>query len=192
MEGVKIFEVRFHGRGGMGAWTATQILALAAIREGKHAQSFPLFGPEREGAPVEAYARISTEPIRLHCMIESPDAVVVLDPTLMDVVEVSEGLKENGYLIVNSRDPPSSIREKLRLSPSVKVFTVPATDIAVEILGRGITNTAMLGAFARATNVIKLESLTQVVTELFTSKLGREVAEKNVKVIRRAYEEVKG
>jgi len=125
-------------------------------------------------------------------MIESPDAVVVLDPTLMDVVEVSEGLKENGYLIVNSRDPPSSIREKLRLSPSVKVFTVPATDIAVEILGRGITNTAMLGAFARATNVIKLESLTQVVTELFTSKLGREVAEKNVKVIRRAYEEVKG
>jgi pyruvate ferredoxin oxidoreductase gamma subunit len=150
----EILEFRWHGRGGQGAWTASEILARAAIAEGKYIQSFPEFGPERMGAPVTAFTRISNEPIQIHCAVYNPDVVAVLDPTLMRTVKVADGLnRESGNIIVNSKDSPAEV-EKILNAVKVKVWTVPATEISIKILGRPITNTAMLGAVARVTNVL--------------------------------------
>ena len=182
----KIVEVRWHGRGGQGAWTASELLARAAISEGKYIQSFPEFGPERMGAPVTAFTRISTEPIQIHCAVYNPDVVAVLDPTLLKTVQVAEGLNEKGTIIVNSKDAAAEIRKTLNTDKG-KVWAVPATEIAVRILGIPITNTAMLGAVARATEIISLESVEKVVKERFR----RDVAEKNFAVIKEAYKEVK-
>ncbi|MCD6242560.1 pyruvate ferredoxin oxidoreductase subunit gamma [Candidatus Bathyarchaeota archaeon] len=179
-------EVRWHGRGGQGAWTASELLARAAIHEGKFIQSFPEFGPERMGAPVRAFTRISDNPIRLHCSVYSPDVVVVLDPTLMASIPVAEGLKENGVIVVNTSEEPRKIKEELKLSHGT-VWTVPATQIAIKILGRPITNTAMLGAVARATQIVSMESIEKAVKERFPAQL----AEKNIGVIKEAYEEAK-
>jgi 2-oxoacid:acceptor oxidoreductase gamma subunit (pyruvate/2-ketoisovalerate family) len=182
----KLLEVRWHGRGGQGAWTASELLARAAVYEGKYIQSFPEFGPERMGAPVSAFTRISTEPIKLHCAIYNPDVVVVLDPTLLKAVPVTEGLGEEGTLIINSKDSPAEVRKMLKEDKG-KVWTVPATEIAIKILGLPITSTAMLGAVARVTEVVGLESVEKTVRERFRS----DIAEKNFAVIREAYEEVR-
>lgn len=182
MNGIK--EIRWHGRGGQGAWTASELLAKAAILEGKYIQSFPEFGPERMGAPVNSYTRISSKPIKLHCSIYNPDVVVVLDPTLLKTVPVTQGLKENGVLIINTKEKPTEIRNKLGLKKG-KVWTVPATEIAIKILGKPITNTAMIGVVARATQVVSLESIEKAAKERFPPN----VAEKNIAIIREAYKE---
>lgn len=180
-----MFEVRWHGRGGQGAWTASELLARAAIHEGKYIQSFPEFGPERMGAPVAAFTRISTEPIRLHCAVYEPNVAVVLDPTLIKTVQVAQGLTKDGNLIINSKDTPSEIRKTLAYKG--KVWTAPATEIAIKILGAPITSTAMLGAVARVTGVVSLDSIKKAVEERFR----RDIAEKNFAVIKEAYEEVR-
>lgn len=182
----KLKEIRWHGRGGQGAWTASELLAKAAILEGKYIQSFPEFGPERMGAPVSSYTRISEEPINLHCSVYTPDTVVVLDPTLLKTVPVTRGWKENGALIVNTRATPAEIRGKLDLKTG-KVWTVPATEIAIGILGRPITNTAMIGAVAKATQIVSLESLERATKERFSPN----IAEKNIAIIKRAYKEAR-
>jgi len=182
----KIIEVRWHGRGGQGAWTASELLARAAIYEGKYIQSFPEFGPERMGAPVAAFTRISTEPIQIHCAVYNPDVVAVLDPTLLKTVPVTSGLNEEGTIIINSKENPADTRKMLNTDKG-KIWTVPATEIAMRILGRPITNTAMLGAVARITEAVKLESIEKVVEERFR----RDIAEKNVAVVKEAYKEVK-
>jgi 2-oxoacid:acceptor oxidoreductase gamma subunit (pyruvate/2-ketoisovalerate family) len=182
----KILEVRWHGRGGQGAWTASELLARAAIYEGKHIQSFPEFGPERMGAPVTAFTRISTEPIRVHCAVYNPDVVAVLDPTLLKAVPFTEGLDEKGTFLINSKDNPAEIRKMLNTDKG-KVWTVPATEIAMKILGIPITNTAMLGAMARVTGIVSLGSIEKVVKERFR----QDVAEKNFAVVKEAFEEVK-
>ncbi len=179
-------EIRWHGRGGQGAWTASELLAKAAILEGKHVQSFPEFGPERMGAPLAAYTRISDKPIRLHCSIYTPSVAVVLDPTLLKTVKVTDGLTENGILIVNTQEGPVELRKKLSIA-SQKVWTVPATDIAIKILNIPITNTAMLGAATRAASLVNLESVEKVIRERFR----QELAERNVAVIREAYEKAR-
>ncbi len=179
-------EFRWHGRGGQGAWTASELLARAAIHEGKYIQSFPEFGPERMGAPVKAYTRISDEPIRLHCAVYKPNLAIVMDPTLLATVPVTEGLGENGILIVNTPKTPKKMKEELKMAEGT-VWTVPATDIAMRILGRFITNTAMLGVVARATGIVKMESIEKVVQERFPGPLG----EKNREVIKEAYKEAK-
>jgi 2-oxoacid:acceptor oxidoreductase gamma subunit (pyruvate/2-ketoisovalerate family) len=182
----KILEIRWHGRGGQGAWTASELLARAAIYEGKYVQSFPEFGPERMGAPVAAFTRVSSEPIKIHCAVYNPDVVAVLDPTLLKAVPVADGLSEEGMIIVNSKDSPSEIRKLLKTNKG-KVWAVPATEIAIKILGMPITNTAMLGTVARVTGIVSLESIEKVVKERFR----KDVAEKNFAVIKEAYEEVK-
>jgi 2-oxoacid:acceptor oxidoreductase gamma subunit (pyruvate/2-ketoisovalerate family) len=183
----KLVEFRWHGRGGQGAWTASELLARTAIFEGKYIQSFPEFGPERMGAPVAAFTRISTEPIRIHCGVYEPNVVVVLDPTLIKSVPVTSGLnKDDGIVIVNSSEAPSALRENLRVEKG-QVWTVPATEIAVRFLGAPITNTALLGAVARATNIVTLKSIEKIVKEKFRAEL----AEKNFVVIKKAFEEVK-
>jgi len=179
-------EFRWHGRGGQGAWTASELLARAAINEGKYIQSFPEFGPERMGAPVKAYTRISDEPIRLHCAVYNPTLAAVMDPTLLATVPVTEGLGEKGILIVNTPKEPTKIKEELKMVEGT-VWTVSATDLAMRILGRPITNTAMLGAVARATEVVKMESIEKAVKDRFPGPL----AEKNIGIIKEAYKEAK-
>jgi 2-oxoacid:acceptor oxidoreductase gamma subunit (pyruvate/2-ketoisovalerate family) len=179
-------EIRWHGRGGQGAWTASELLAKAAILEGRYIQSFPEFGPERMGAPMAAYTRISDAPIKLHCSIYNPNVVVVLDPTLLKTVKITQGLAENGVLVVNTRENPAELRKKLDIA-SQKVWTVPATDIAIKVLNLPITNTSMLGAAARAASLVKLESIEKVIRERFQPTL----AERNIAVIREAYKEAK-
>lgn len=182
----KILEVRWHGRGGQGAWTASELLARAAIHEGKYIQSFPEFGPERMGAPVAAFTRISNEPIQIHCAVYNPDVVAVLDPTLLKTVPVARGLNEGGTIIINSKENPADMRKMLNTDKG-KIWTVSATEIAVRILGRPITNTAMLGAVARITGIVQLKSIEKVVKERFRQT----IAEKNVAVVKEAYKEVK-
>lgn len=179
-------EIRWHGRGGQGAWTASELLAKAAILEGKHVQSFPEFGPERMGAPLAAYTRISNEPIKLHCSIYNPNLAVVLDPTLLKTVNVTKGLTEDGILVVNTKESPAEIRKKLNVT-SQKIWTAPATDIAIKILNVPITNTAMLGVATRAASLVSLESIEKVVRERFR----QELAERNIVVIKEAYKEAK-
>ncbi len=183
----KILEVRWHGRGGQGAWTASELLARAAISEGKYIQSFPEFGPERMGAPVTAFTRISEEPIRLHCAVYNPDVVAVLDPTLLKTVNVADGLSENGgNIIVNTKDEAVQVSKQLGTGNG-KLWTVPATEISMKILGMSITNTAMLGAVARVTEIVRLDTIEEMIRGRF--KPG--VAEKNFAVVKEAYQEVK-
>ena len=179
-----MIEVRWHGRGGQGAVTSVELLALAAIEEGKYAQGFPAFGPERRGAPVMAYNRIDEKPIRIRSGIYQPDVVVVLDPSLMTLVNVTDGLKSDGLLIVNTAKPEKDIRDTLKYTG--KLATVDATQIAREELGLPIANTTMLGAILKATRVLKFESLNAPIEERF----GR-IAAKNKNALKRAYDSVK-
>ncbi len=180
-------EFRWHGRGGQGAWTASELLARTALDEGKYIQSFPEFGPERMGAPVTAFTRISTEPIRLHCAIYDPDVVVVLDNTLLKTVPVTTGLnRDDDVLIINSNEEPSILKETLKVTKG-KIWTVPATEIALRILGAPITNTALLGVVAKATGIVTLDGIAKTLKGRFRLDL----AEKNFAVVQEAYTEAK-
>lgn len=187
-----LFEIRWHGRGGQGAKTAATFLAAAAITEGKYSQGFPEYGPERRGAPVKGFTRISDKPIVQHDPIDSPDAVVVLDPTLLTIINVTDGLKDNGVFIINTPKPPSWIREKLKIPKNkFKIFTVDATKIALDELGKPIPNTPMIGALARITAVLTMETLKRDITEKFAKKFPDKVITGNLKAIERAFNEVK-
>ena len=176
-------EIRWHGRGGQGAVTSAEVVAQAAINEGKYAQAFPAFGAERRGAPVLAFVRISSnEPIRVRTEIAEPDVVVVLDPGLLRIVDVTSGLKANGMLVVNTKKPPEQIRQEFSINWSLA--TVDATKIAQELLGVPIVNTSMVGALLKATGVVKLESLFEPLRQRF----GR-LAERNIEAMKRAHEE---
>jgi 2-oxoacid:acceptor oxidoreductase gamma subunit (pyruvate/2-ketoisovalerate family) len=182
-----LVEFRWHGRGGQGAWTASELLARTALDEGKYIQSFPEFGPERMGAPVTAFTRISTEPIRLHCAIYDPDVVIVLDNTLLKSVPVTSGLnRDDDVLIINSGEDPAVLRKNLGVTKG-KVWTVPATEIALRILGAPITNTALLGVVAKSTGIVTLEGIEKTLKGRFRPDL----AEKNFAVIQEAYKEAK-
>ena len=181
-----IIEIRRHGRGGQGARTASRILSVAALKQGYHIQSFPTFGPERMGAPMEAYNRIADEKIEIHSGVYEPDHVIVLDDTLLSVVDVLRGLKPNGTLTVNTPKTPQEVREMLKVPESIKIGTINATRLALEILGRPITNTAMIGARARVSGVLPLEAIIEAIKEVFPPK----IAEKNVELVKRAYNEV--
>lgn len=184
MEKILMIEIRWHGRGGQGAVTSVELLALAAIEEGKFAQGFPAFGPERRGAPVLAFNRVNDRQIKVRSGIYNPDVVVVLDSSLVKLVNVTEGLKPEGILIVNTTHSTREIKEQLKFPG--KVFTVDATHIAREELGTPITNTTMLGALVKATRVIKLESLKGPLEHRFGK-----IAQKNIKACKRAFEELK-
>jgi pyruvate ferredoxin oxidoreductase gamma subunit len=181
-----VIEIRWHGRGGQGAWTASLLLAQSALIEGKYIQSFPEFGPERMGAPIRAYTRVSDETIDVHSGVYEPGIAVVLDPTLLGAVNVLEGMPDNGKLIVNDRKSPEQLRREQKISGR-EVWVVPATDLSIEMIGRNIPNTAMLGATVKATNVVKLESLLKATRQRFSGKIG----DINVQLIKRAHQEAK-
>lgn len=175
-------EIRIHGRGGQGSVTAAEIIAVAGFEDKKYSQAFPAFGVERRGAPVMAFVRIADQPIRVRSQIYNPDYVLVQDVTLLDVVDVAAGLKPDGKIIINTDRP----KEKLKLTTEAQVVTIDATKIAMEILGRPIVNTIMLGAFCGATGQVSLESMNAAVSERFKGELGR----KNLAAIKEAYERV--
>lgn len=177
-----MIEIRFHGRGGQGAVTSAELTALAAIEQGKYAQAFPSFGPERRGAPVMAFVRVSDEPIRTREKIYEPDIVVVLDPTLLDIVNVASGLKEDGIVVLNTTKSAEEVREVSGISS--KLALVDAKRIAIETMGIPITNTTLLGAMLKATDLLPLSALEGPLQDRF----GR-IAGKNIQASQRAYEE---
>jgi 2-oxoacid:acceptor oxidoreductase gamma subunit (pyruvate/2-ketoisovalerate family)/2-oxoacid:acceptor oxidoreductase delta subunit (pyruvate/2-ketoisovalerate family) len=178
-----LIEIRFHGRGGQGAVTASRILATAAFLEGNHSQSIPMYGTERRGAPVTAFVRIGDKDKMVRSLVHEPDYVVVLDPLLRKSVDVTQGLKESGMLILNSSVAP----ENIEVDKHVKTAAVDATEIALEVIGRPITNTAILGAFCKATGEVQLESVIEAVKGTWSGGL----AEMNVKAVREAYNQTK-
>ncbi|HDQ45927.1 MAG TPA: pyruvate ferredoxin oxidoreductase [bacterium] len=178
-------EIRFHGRGGQGAVKGSDILAIAAFREGKEVQAFPFFGVERRGAPVTAFTRISDTEIRIHCYIYDPDVLVVLDPTLIGAVPLSEGLKDGGKIIINTRRRPDEFLFDGIRNPHV--YTADCSSIALHY-GLGtkeapIVNTTILGAVARATGLVSIESIMDAIRERIPIKSGE-----NAQAARDAYE----
>jgi 2-oxoacid:acceptor oxidoreductase gamma subunit (pyruvate/2-ketoisovalerate family) len=162
-----MIEIRFHGRGGQGAVVASNILAEAAFIEGKEVSGFPFFGVERRGAPVTAYTRIAETKIRIKSGIYAPDFVIVMDPTLLDAVNIADGLKPGGLILVNTKMQVEKLRSALGLAADRKLATVSATDIAIKHkLGSKaapIVNSAVLGAFAKASGVVGIDSLIEAV-----------------------------
>jgi pyruvate ferredoxin oxidoreductase gamma subunit len=184
-----LYEVRWHARGGQGAVTASRFLSASASREDKHFQGFPEFGTERMGAPIQAFTRISSNKIYTHEQVTSPDAVVVLDPTLLEVVDVTAGLKPGGALIINSDEQPAEVRKLLK-DGDYKLYTVDATKIATESVGRPITNTAMVGALVKVTGLVDFGAVREELIDMFGTRFKKAVVDGNVKSLERAYEEV--
>jgi pyruvate ferredoxin oxidoreductase gamma subunit len=186
-------EIRWHGRGGQGAKTAALLFGEAALSLGKNIQAFPEYGPERMGAPVASFNRLSDKPITLHCGITNPSIVLVLDPTLMDTVDVTAGLPAEGKLIVNSSLSPQEIRDQLKIK-GAKIFTVDASRISKETIGREIPNTPMLGALVRVSGLLDFEEMMKDTEIKLKKKFAAkpEVVKGNIAAIKRAFAEVRG
>ncbi|WP_027628350.1 2-oxoacid:acceptor oxidoreductase family protein [Ruminiclostridium cellobioparum] len=189
----KVVEIRWHGRGGQGAKTASLLLADAAFNTGKYIQGFPEYGPERMGAPITAYNRISDDKLTIHCNIYEPDYVVVVDDTLLTAVDVTSGLKESGALIINTTKTPEEIKPLLK-GYKGKVCTVDARTISIETLGKYFPNTPMLGAVVKVSGVMGEKEFLDDMVGSFKHKFAKkpEVIEPNIKAIERAMQEVKG
>jgi len=184
-----MIEVRWHGRGGQGAKTASQFLGEAALDTGKYIQSFPEYGPERAGAPMKAFNRISEKPIYIHSSVTNPEIVIVIDPTLLRVIDVTEGLGDEGILLVNTDKSPEEIR-KLTGFKKGKVGTVDATKIALETLKLPMPNMPMLGALLKVNSLVSIDQLSKRVKAKFLKKIGEEKTNANLEGIKRAYNEV--
>jgi pyruvate ferredoxin oxidoreductase gamma subunit len=182
-------EIRWHGRGGQGAKTAAQLVAQAALEEGKCSQGFPEYGPERMGAPIRGFTRVSDAPIRLHCPIERPNVVVVLDDTLLQMPMVTEGIDGDTVFVVNTTLDPAEVIRRLDVADS-PLFCVDATKISIEELGRPLPNMPMVGALIRATGCISMDALQRNVEKKFSASLGEKIVRGNIRAIERAYQEV--
>jgi len=175
-----MFEVRFHGRGGQGNVTAAELLAMAAFKEGKFSQAFPNFGVERRGAPVQAYCRIDKKPIKLRSQVYTPDLVVIQDASLCSYPFVWEGIKESSRVLINTSKKPSELGYN-----TCEIRTIDATELALEIIGRPIVNTVMLGAVARL-GIVSIDSIVGSIEDTFQSK----IKDLNVRAVKKAYESV--
>lgn len=187
-----IIEIRWHGRGGQGAKTAALLFADAALSEGKYIQAFPEYGPERMGAPVQAFDRLSDKPITIHAAVTSPDIVVVLDSTLMKTIDVTLGLPKEGKLIVNTQLTPQELRKNFKIEGR-KIYTVDASGIALEKIKRDIPNTPMLGALSKVSGILKLDKMLEDMKKKLEAKFRHkpEVIEGNLEAIEKAYNQVK-
>ena len=186
-----IIEIRWHARGGQGAKTAAVFLAEAAIEAGKFSQGFPEYGPERMGAPIRAFNRIGSKQIRLNCSVDEPDVVVILDSTLLQTENVAAGAKEDSIFIVNTKSAPDEIRNRLNLSNG-NVYTVDATQIALDEIGRPIPNTPMIGALIRIMEIVAPDTIYDEIQKKFAGKFSQKIIDGNIKAAKRAYDEVKG
>ncbi|MFZ9195859.1 MAG: 2-oxoacid:acceptor oxidoreductase family protein [Burkholderiales bacterium] len=184
-----MLQVRFHGRGGQGVVTAAEMLSIAAFEQGRHAMAFPSFGSERTGAPVVAFCRIDDHEIRLREPILTPDVLIIQDPTLLHQVDVFQGLKSDGYVLINSTRSfddlgVGDIAKKFRHE---RLTNVPATEIAIKHLGRPVANAVLLGGFAALSGLITLEAVSHAIREKFSGK----IAEGNVAAAAEAYEYIR-
>ncbi len=175
-----MIEIRIHGRGGQGNVSAAELLAIAAFKDGKYAQAFPSFGAERVGAPVQAFVRLDNKKIRLREEVRFPDYLIIQDYYLIDAVPVLDGLKPGGLVLINADKRP----EELGLKTMATVETVPATEIAIEIIGKPIPNAIMIGAFCAITGLVSLEAVQQAILEKFPGATGVN----NVAALERAHE----
>lgn len=185
-----LFEIRIHSRGGQGAKTIGQILAEAGIEDGKFVEAFAEYGPERTGAPMQVFIRISSEPIRIHSNIKNPDMVILADPSLLGMADVTEGLKKNGTIIINTAKKFEEIKPLLKISKSQKIYSINATKIAVEVLGKDFSGIVLMGALNKIAGIVSKKALEEELVEIFSRKKGKEVAEKNILAFRRGYEAV--
>lgn len=184
-------EIRWHGRGGQGTVTAAKVLADACLSGGRHVQAFPEYGPERAGAPLRAYNRVSPRPLRMHCPVLNPQVVSVVDASLLDSIDVSEGATDDAFFIINTSKDPKEIHEKLHPKPGQRVFTVDATKIALECIGRALPNASMLGAICKVTGIVSLEQILKDVRKSFGKKFPQRIIDGNLEATRRGYEELK-
>lgn len=179
-------QIRIHGRGGQGVVTAAELIAIAAFKDNKQSQAFPSFGVERTGAPIESFARIDDSPIKVREHVYEPDIIIVQDATLMEAIDVSKGAGTDTKLIINTT------KDKKEISVNIKpenIYLVDATQIALEVLGRNIVNTTILGAFAKVTGLISLSGLKEAIRQKFSEK-GSELIEKNIKAVTKAYNKI--
>lgn len=184
-------EIRWHGRGGQGTVTAAKVLADACLSGGRYVQAFPEYGPERAGAPLRAYNRISSKELRMHCPVLRPQVVSVVDATLIDSINVTEGATKDAIFVVNSSKDPKEIRARLNAEPEQKVFTIDATKIAMECIGRDLPNASMLGAVCKVAGLVPLEHLLEDVRKNFGKKFSQKIIDGNIEATRRGYEEVR-
>jgi pyruvate ferredoxin oxidoreductase gamma subunit len=185
----KLTEIRWHARAGQGAVTAAKLVAETALELDRYMQAMPEYGPERMGAPIQAFTRISDDPIEIHNNIENPSCVVVLDETLLTFVPVTKGLMEDGAVIVNTCSPPEQLRAALKVEGG-QVASVDASGIAMETLKRDMPNTPMIGALAKVTGLFTLDQVRDHVAKTFGKKFSRDVIDANLAAVTRAYEEV--
>jgi len=183
-------EIRWHGRGGQGTVTAAKVFADACLSGGRYVQAFPEYGPERAGAPLRAFTRVSDRELRLHCPVTRPNVVVVVDVTLLDSINITDGTPDDGAFIVNTVKDPKVIREKIKAKPTQRVVTIDATKIAVESIGRPLPNAALVGALAKVSGLISCEAAMQDVEKSFGKKFSRKIIEGNIDATRRGFEEV--
>lgn len=190
----RLTEIRWHGRGGQGAKTAALLLGDALLGTGFYMQAFPEYGPERMGAPVKAYNRVSDAPIDLHSGVDTPDVVVVLDASLMKgLTNVTEGLADDGVLLINSPDPPEQVRQETGIKKH-RLYTVDASGISQEIMGSNHPNTPMLGALMRVADFVDYGAVKTSIRQKLAQKFrGRDqIVEGNMAAVERAYQEVSG
>ena len=184
-------EIRWHGRGGQGTVNAAKVFADACLSGGRFVQAFPEYGPERAGAPLRAFNRISDREIRSHCPVTKPNIVAVVDATLLDSINVADGAPDNACFIVNTGRSPEEIRAKLGAKPTQKVFTVDATKIAVETIGRPMPNAPMLGMITKASGLLSLEAVLEDVKKSFGKKFSQKIIDGNLEATKRGYTEVR-
>lgn len=186
----KLTEIRWHARAGQGAVTAAKLVAETALFEDRYMQAMPEYGPERTGAPLKAFTRISDEPIDVYNNIENPDVVVLLDETLLEVIDFTEGIKDDGIVIINTTESPEAMRAKLDVPETVKIATVDASGIALDTIKRDIPNTPIVGALTKVSTVIGAESLKGQLVKTFGKKFAQEMIDANLESVDRAYREV--
>lgn len=186
----QLTEIRWHARAGQGAVTAAKVVAETALSADRYMQAMPEYGPERMGAPIKAFTRISDEPIEIHNNIEFPDIVIVLDESLIDVIDVTEGIKPDGTVIINTCSPAAGVKEVLGVADTVKVACVDASGIALDTIKRDIPNTPIVGALVKATGVIDIDVFKGLLAKNLAKKFGQEMIDANYAAVDRAYEEV--
>lgn len=187
----EMMEIRWHGRGGQGTVTAAKVLADACLSSGRHVQAFPEYGPERAGAPLRAYNRISSKELRMHCPVLNPQVVGVVDATLIDSINVADGATKDAIFVVNTSRDPKEIRAKLKAESGQKVFTIDASKIAMDCIGRSLPNAPMLGAICKVTSLVSLEHLLEDVRKSFGKKFSQKIIDGNIEATKRGYGEVK-
>ncbi len=181
-------EICWHGRGGQGLVTANEILAETAIAAGKYVKAFPEFGPERMGAPIRGFTRISEKPIRIHSQVYEPDIVIIMDGTLVGKVDVAKGIKKDSIILANYAGSASELKEALGVD--VECHTLDAIKISIEEIGKPMVNTIMLGALVKVCPIVPYDMLEDQITSKFTGKLSEKVIVKNLSALKRGYAEV--